>query len=47
MSENTNIVMHAKDMQKVSILQKVVKLVVLLGTYGFLMIMALIVLFPF
>ena len=47
MSENTNIVMHAKDMQKVSILQKVMKLLVLIGTYGFLMIMALIVLFPF
>ncbi|MBQ7137947.1 MAG: carbohydrate ABC transporter permease [Clostridia bacterium] len=39
--------MHAKDMQKVSILQKVMKLLVLIGTYGFLMIMALIVLFPF
>ena len=47
MSENTNIVMHAKDMQKVSILQKVMKLLVLIGTYGFLIIMALIVLFPF
>ena len=47
MSENTNIVMHAKDMQKISILQKVMKLLVLIGTYGFLLIMALIVLFPF
>ena len=47
MSENTNIVMHAKDMQKVSILQKVVKLLVLVFTYGFLLIMALVVLFPF
>ena len=47
MSENTNIVMHAKDMQKVSILQKSMKLLVLVGTYTFLMIMALIVLFPF
>ena len=47
MSENTNIVIHAKDMQKASILQKVMKLLVLIGTYGFLMIMALIVLFPF
>ena len=47
MSENKNIVMHDKDMQKASILQRIMKLLVLFGTYGFLMIMALIVLFPF
>ena len=47
MSENTNIVMQAKDLQKVSILQKGMKLLVLIGTYAFLMAMALIVLFPF
>ena len=47
MSENTNIVMQAKDLQKVSILQKGMKLLVLLGTYLFLTVMALIVLFPF
>ena len=47
MSENTNIVMHAKDMQKVSILQRIMKLLVLAGTYLFLTVMALIVLFPF
>ena len=47
MSENTNNVMHAKDMQKVSILQRAMKLLVLLGTYAFLFVMALIVLFPF
>ena len=47
MSENTNVVMHAKDMQKVSILQNAMKLLVLVGTYAFLMVMALIVLFPF
>ena len=47
MSENMNIVMHDKDMQKASILQRIMKLLVLIGTYGFLMIMALIVLFPF
>ena len=46
MSEK-NIVMHAKDMQKVSILQKGMKALVLVGTYLFLMVMALIVLFPF
>ncbi|MBQ2928656.1 MAG: carbohydrate ABC transporter permease [Clostridia bacterium] len=34
-------------MQKASILQRIMKLLVLIGTYGFLMIMALIVLFPF
>lgn len=47
MSENTNVVMHAKDMQRVSILQKAMKLLVLVGTYTFLLVMALIVLFPF
>lgn len=46
MSENS-IVMHAKDMQRVSILQKAMKLLVLVGTYAFLTVMALIVLFPF
>ncbi len=47
MSENANVVMHAKNMQKVSILQKAMKLLVLVGTYVFLIAMALIVLFPF
>ncbi|MGN1369200.1 MAG: carbohydrate ABC transporter permease [Aristaeellaceae bacterium] len=47
MSENTNVVMHAKNMQRVSILQKAMKLLVLVGTYAFLLVMALIVLFPF
>ncbi len=47
MSENTNIVMQAKDLQRVSILQRSMKLLVLLGTYAFLLAMALIVLFPF
>ncbi len=47
MSENTSIVMHAKDIQRVSILQKTMKLLVLVGTYTFLAVMALIVLFPF
>ena len=47
MSENTNKVMHAQDMQKISILQRGVKLFVLCGTYAFLFFMALIVLFPF
>ncbi len=47
MSENTINIMHAKDMQKVSIAQKIGKTAVLIGTYAFLMAMALIVLFPF
>jgi len=46
MSEK-NIVMHDQDMQKVSILQKCMKTLGLVGTYVFLLIMALIVLFPF
>ena len=44
--ENMN-VMSAKDIQKVSAGQRVVKIGVKVGTYAFLMIMALIVLFPF
>ena len=47
MSENTNKIMHAKDMQKVSIAQRIAKTGALTGTYAFLLVMALIVLFPF
>ena len=47
MSENTNNIMHAKDMQKVSIAQRIGKTGALAGTYAFLLVMALIVLFPF
>lgn len=47
MSENTKQIMHAQDMQKISILQKVMKALVLTGTYAFLLVMALVVLFPF
>ena len=39
--------MHEKDMQQVSLHQKMVKTVVMIGIYAFLLIMALIVLFPF
>lgn len=42
-----NVTMHEKDMQQVSIHQKIVKTVVMIGIYAFLLIMALIVLFPF
>ena len=46
MSENIN-VMTARDVNKLSGSQKVVRFGVKFGTYAFLMIMALIVLFPF
>ena len=42
-----NIVMREKDMQKVSAQQKVVQALVKVGVYVFLLVMALIVLFPF
>lgn len=42
-----NVTMHEKDMQQVSLHQKIVKTVVMIGIYAFLLIMALIVLFPF
>ena len=42
-----NIVMRERDMQQVSAQQKVVKTLVKVGVYAFLLIMALIVLFPF
>ena len=42
-----NVTMHEKDMQQVSLHQKMVKIVVMIGIYAFLLIMALIVLFPF
>lgn len=42
-----NVTMHEKDMQQVTIHQKIGKAVVMIGVYAFLLIMALIVLFPF
>ena len=42
-----NIVMRERDMQQVSAQQKVVKALVKIGVYTFLMLMALVVLFPF
>ena len=44
---NKNTVMHDKDMQKESSRQKVVRVIVKVGVYAFLLAMALIVLFPF
>ena len=47
MPKNVNAVMHEKDMQQVSGRQRVVKALVLVGVYAFLILMALVVLFPF
>ena len=47
MSENTIQTMKEKDLQKVSSKQKVVKVVVMVLLYAFLITMAIIVLFPF
>ncbi len=47
MSNKENLTMHAKDMQQVSASQKFVKVLVQFFTYAFLVLMALIVLFPF
>jgi len=46
-AKNENNVMRARDMQQVSARQKAVKALVKVGVYAFLLIMALIVLFPF
>ena len=47
MSKNTNNVMQARDIQKMTFAQKIFKILGKTGTYAFLLIMALIVLFPF
>ena len=47
MPKNINATMHEKDMQKVSGHQRIGKALVLVGVYTFLILMALIVLFPF
>jgi len=47
MPNNHNATMHTRDMQKVSGRQRVGKTLVLVGVYAFLILMALIVLFPF
>ena len=44
---NNNTVMHEKNLQTVSAQQRVLQVAVKAGTYAFLLIMALIVLFPF
>ncbi len=47
MEVNNNLTMHQQDMQKVSSKQKVMKILVQIGLYTFLILMAIIVLFPF
>ena len=47
MGKNNMSTMHAKDLQQVSSSQRVMSTLVQIGTYAFLIIMALIVLFPF
>ncbi len=47
MTNKDNVTMHEKNMQQVSAKQKVGKTIVLVAVYVFLLLMALIVLFPF
>ena len=47
MSKETNATMHARDMQRLTAGQRIMKALSLSGTYLFLSLMALIVLFPF
>jgi multiple sugar transport system permease protein len=47
MSDNNISVMHAKDMQNVTSAQKVKKVFSYIGLYAFLLLMALIIIFPF
>ena len=47
MSDKKNIVMHEQNLQQVSAKQRVVKAAVKTCTYAFLIVMALIILFPF
>ena len=46
-TKKDNITMQERNMQQISVRQKIVKTVVLIGVYAFLLLMALIVLFPF
>lgn len=47
MSKKDSVVMQAKDLQQISARQRFMKFLVKFGTYAFLLIMALIILFPF
>jgi len=46
-TKKDNTIMQERNMQQISARQKVVKAIVLVGVYAFLLLMALIVLFPF
>ena len=47
MSHKMNATMHEQNIQQVSVRQRIMKLLVMIMVYGFLLLMALIVLFPF
>ncbi len=47
MNRDANVTMHDRNMQRISVWQRVAKAVSLSGTYLFLLVMALVVLFPF
>ncbi len=47
MAENKNVVMHERNLQAVSVQQRILQILVKIGTYAFLLIMAVIVIFPF
>lgn len=47
MPKNQNTIMQERNMQHLSLSQRIVKLLVMVMTYAFLLVMALIVLFPF
>ena len=47
MSDKMNATMHEQNIQQVSVRQRIMKLLVMIMVYGFLLLMALIVLFPF
>ena len=47
MSKNDSNVMKAQNIQQVSVQQRIIKIAVMIAVYAFLMLMALIVLFPF
>ena len=46
-TKKDNITMQERNMQQISVRQKIVKTAVMIGVYAFLLLMALIVLFPF
>ena len=47
MADKNTVIMHERDLQKTSVKQRIGKTAVLVGTYLFLAVVALCVLFPF